>query len=121
MFLTINDLSPLNDVKQQIKYIDVNQDVDRSDLIETFHILINEILTKEPRLYEYYDFEDRLYDKIYNTFTACYGEEITLFEKFNVNDVLLEARNGLTFFSSPRVKGMVHSLLLNLESIFFLY
>ena len=59
MISGLNQLLPLEDIKETINYVDPYETKDRNDLIETMQIFIHEILEKNPRMYERYDFDKR--------------------------------------------------------------
>ena len=102
MLLTTNDLPQLCDIIKDIIHIDEHTEKDKCDLIETIHIFINDILEKIPRLYEKYDFEDRLYELVYQVFTSSYQDEMEIFDRFCIHDIITESMHLYFCINKPR-------------------
>ena len=102
MIHSLNQLLSLEDIIETINYVDPNETQDKNDLIETIQIFIHEILEKNPRLYERYDFNDELYDIVSETFRSCYAEELDIILKFDLNDIISEAINMYFCTHKPR-------------------
>ena len=102
MILSINQLPALKDVIDTITYTDVNESKDRNDLIESLQIFIHEILEKNPRMYEKYDFDDELYDSVYDTFSCSFLNEMDVFSKFDLSDLISEAMDMYFCLHKPR-------------------
>ena len=102
MILGINQLPPLKDVIEEITYEDPNLQQDKYDLIETIQIFISDILDKNPRIYEKYDFDEELYETVYTTFTECYSVEQTVFNKFDIEDIISESIDLYFCIHKPR-------------------
>ena len=101
MIRSLNQLLPLKDIIETINYVDPNEARDRADLIETLQIFIYEILEKNPRLYERYDFDDELYENVYDTFILCYEEETDIILKFDLIGVWLPIHSTRVFEPFP--------------------
>jgi len=102
MIRSLKQLLPLEDIIATINYVDPNEAKDRADLIETLQIFIHEILEKNPRLYERYDFDDELYESVYDTFMLCYEQETDIILKFDLNDVISESMDMYFCMHKPR-------------------
>jgi putative phage-type endonuclease len=102
MPLTTNDLPILSNMVEDVKYIDEHEDADKSDFIETIHIIITDILDNDPRMYEKYDFDERLFDSVTEVFGLCYLGEEEIFKKFNMYDIVHEAIKLYFCINKPR-------------------
>ena len=102
MIRSLVELPPLEDIIETITYVDPNETQDRNDIIETLQIFIHEILEKNPRMYERYDFDEELYECVYDTFILCYEQETAIVLKFDLCDVISEAMDLYFCMHKPR-------------------
>ena len=102
MIRSLVELPPLEDIIETITYVDPNETQDRNDIIETLQLFIHEILEKNPRMYEKYDFDDELYDSVYDTFSCSFLNEMDVFSKFDLSDLISEAMDMYFCLHKPR-------------------
>jgi len=102
MIRSLVQLPPLEDIIETVNYVDPNETQDRNDIIETLQIFIHEILEKNPRMYELYNFDEELYECVYDTFMLCYEQETAIILKFDLCDVISEAMDLYFCMHKPR-------------------
>ena len=86
-----NDLAVLNDISKEIEESAIENDTyndnDIADFKEGLQYFIEEWLTSNIRLYKEYDFEDIMYESLYNIILSNYG--------FMINDLNFDLESNI--------------------------
>ena len=98
-----NELPKLEDIIEQVEpELDENYEDNKYDIIESVNIFIHDILSENPRIYEEYNFDDILYDSVHGVFMEAYGDEITMFDDYDISELISDAIDIYFSTHNPR-------------------